>query len=85
MAVKAGKLHKENTRALKKVETEEHRLKARMVKPRHRQLFRKLIKEKQEKQKEHWLLDKKRKRINAAEKDLRKKRKMEEREKNVNA
>jgi len=81
MAVQAGKLHKENTRALKKIETEEHRLKARMVKPRHRQLFRKLIKEKQEKQKEHWLLDKKRKRINASEKDLRKKRRIEERAK----
>jgi len=52
-----------------------------MVKPRHRQLFRKLIKEKQEKQKEHWLLDKKRKRINATEKELKKKRKVEEREK----
>ncbi|XP_037050589.1 pescadillo homolog [Bradysia coprophila] len=83
MAVTAGKLHKENTRALKKVETEEHRLKARMVKPRHRNLFRKLIKEKQEKQKEHWLLDKKRKRFNAAEKETKKKRKIEERQKNL--
>jgi len=77
MAVTAGKLHKENTRALKKIETEEHRLKARMVKPRHRGLFRKLIKEKQEKQKEHWLLDKKRKRINAEEKQMKKKRRVE--------
>lgn len=85
MAVTAGKLHKENTRALKKIETEEHRLKARMVKPRHRNLFRKLIKEKQEKQKDKWLLDKKRKRINAADKETKKKRKIEEREKKINS
>lgn len=56
-------------------------MKARMVKPRHRQLFRKLIREKQEKQKENWLLEKKRKRINLEQKDQKKKRKLEDRKK----
>ena len=77
MEVKTGKLHKENKRATKKIEIEEHRLKARMVKPRHRQLFRKLIREKQDKQKENWLLNKKRKRINLTQKEQKKKRKMD--------
>lgn len=81
MEVKSGKLHRENSRANKKIEIEEHRLKARMVKPRHRQLFRKLIREKQDKQKENWLLEKKRKRINVEVKDQKKKRKLEERQK----
>lgn len=81
MAVQSGKLHRENSKATKKIEIEEHRLKARMVKPRHRQLFRKLIREKQDKEKENWLLDKKRKRINLEEKDKKKKRKIEERQK----
>lgn len=81
MAVTSGKLHRENSNASKKIDIEEHRLKARMVKPRHRQLFRKLIREKQEKQKENWLLEKKRKRINLEQKDQKKKRKLEDRKK----
>lgn len=81
MAVTSGKVHRENTRAIKKIEIEEHRLKARMVKPRHRQLFRKLIREKQDKQKENWLMEKKRKRVENEEKVLKKKRKVEQRQK----
>lgn len=81
MAVQSGKLHRENSKVTKKIEIEEHRLKARMVKPRHRQLFRKLIREKQEKEKENWLLNKKRKRINLEEKDKKKQRKIEDRKK----
>lgn len=80
MAVTSGKLHRVNSKAVKKIEIEEHRLKARMVKPRHRQLFRKLIREKQDKQKENWLLDKKRKRINLEQKDQKKKRRIEKRQ-----
>ncbi|KAI8119940.1 Pescadillo like protein [Lucilia cuprina] len=45
------KIHKENKRLLRKSEVDEHRLQARMVKPRHRNLFRKLIREKQSKEK----------------------------------
>lgn len=81
MAVQSGKVHRESARAIKKQEVEEHRLKARMVKPRHRKLFAKLINEKQDKQKENWLLEKKRKRIEAAAKDEKKKIKLEKRKK----
>lgn len=75
MAVAAGKVHKEKISAIKKNEIEEHRLKARMVKPRHRQLFRNLIKKEQEKKKEIWLLEKKRKRIDAMAKEKKKAKK----------
>lgn len=83
MSVQSGKLHRENPRAIKKQEVEEHRLKAQMVKPRHRRLFAKLIREKQEKQKENWLLEKKRKRFDAAAKEEKKKKKIENRKKLV--
>lgn len=81
MEVQSGKLHRENPRAQKKQDIEEHRLKAKMVKPRHRRLFSKLIREKQVKQKENWLLEKKRKRHDAAAKEEKKKRKVEDRRK----
>lgn len=84
MTVQSGKLHRESARAIKKQEIEEHRLKARMVKPRHRKLFSKLINEKQDKQKEHWLLEKKRKRIDAAAKEEKKIKKRENRKKLIN-
>lgn len=72
MAVQSGKVHKENKRQLRKSEVDEHRLQARMVKPRHRNLFRKLIREKQSKEKEEWLLKKKRRVIDAQDKEAKK-------------
>lgn len=60
MSVKVGKVHREDKRLIHKNNVEEHRLQARMVKPRHRNLFRKLIRDKQAKEKEEWLLKKKR-------------------------
>lgn len=72
MSVTSGKVHKENKRLLRKSEIDEHRLQARMVKPRHRNLFRKLIREKQAKEKEDWLLKKKRRTIDAKTKEGRK-------------
>uniref|UniRef100_A0A0K8TSB2 Pescadillo homolog n=1 Tax=Tabanus bromius TaxID=304241 RepID=A0A0K8TSB2_TABBR len=81
MAVQASKVIKESKRAKHKQEVEEHRLKARMVKPRHRNLFRKLIRDQQSKEKEEWLLKKKRKRIEATTKQEKKLKKIEERKK----
>ncbi|XP_053961754.1 pescadillo homolog [Anastrepha ludens] len=69
MSVQAGKVHKENKRVIHKNNVDEHRLQARMVKSRHRNLFRKLIREKQVKEKEKWLLRKKRRAIEAREGD----------------
>ncbi|XP_011200736.2 pescadillo homolog [Bactrocera dorsalis] len=65
MSVQAGKVHKENKKIRRKNEIDEHRLQARMVKSRHRTLFRKLVREKQVKEKEKWLLKKKRRNIEA--------------------
>lgn len=79
MSVQSGKVHKVNKRQLHKAEVDEHRLQARMVKPRHRNLFRKLIREKQTKEKEEWLLRKKRRTFEAGEKEARKTAKREAR------
>lgn len=58
-----------------------HRLKVKMGKAKHRHHFCKMIREEQIKQKENWLLEKKRKRIGAAAEDRKKKRIIEERKK----
>ncbi|XP_039479941.1 pescadillo homolog [Drosophila santomea] len=79
MSVQSAKVHKVNKRQLHKAEVDEHRLQARMVKPRHRNLFRKLIREKQTKEKEEWLLRKKRRTHEANEKEARKTAKREAR------
>ncbi|XP_016944040.3 pescadillo homolog [Drosophila suzukii] len=79
MSVQSGKVHKVNKRQVHKAEVDEHRLQARMVKPRHRNLFRKLIREKQTKEKEEWLLRKKRRTIEADNKEARKTAKREAR------
>uniref|UniRef100_A0A1A9W026 Pescadillo homolog n=1 Tax=Glossina brevipalpis TaxID=37001 RepID=A0A1A9W026_9MUSC len=72
MTVESGKVCKENKRLLRKNKIEEHRLQARMVKPRHRNLFRKLIREKQVKEKEEWLLKKKRRLIDQSNREAKK-------------
>ncbi|XP_017859183.1 PREDICTED: pescadillo homolog [Drosophila arizonae] len=77
MSVQSGKVHKVNKRQLHKAEVDEHRLQARMVKPRHRNLFRKLIREKQSKEKEEWLLRKKRRNIDKDTKEAKKSAKRE--------
>lgn len=79
MSVQSGKVHKANKRQLHKAEVDEHRLQARMVKPRHRNLFRKLIREKQVKEKEEWLLRKKRRVIDTNDKEAKKTAKREAR------
>ncbi|KAL7739636.1 hypothetical protein ACLKA6_018847 [Drosophila palustris] len=79
MSVQSGKVHKVNKRQVHKAEVDEHRLQARMVKPRHRNLFRKLIREKQTKEKEEWLLRKKRRNIDANDKEAKKTAKREAR------
>uniref|UniRef100_A0A1A9V9M0 Pescadillo homolog n=1 Tax=Glossina austeni TaxID=7395 RepID=A0A1A9V9M0_GLOAU len=72
MSVESGKICKEDKRLLRKNKVDEHRLQARMVKPRHRNLFRKLIREKQVKEKEEWLLKKKRRLIDEKDKEAKK-------------
>lgn len=63
MAVTSGKLHKENPFGQFIEDQQEHKLTARMVKGRHRNLFRKLVREKIEKRKERKNMEVKRTRI----------------------
>ncbi|XP_060649974.1 pescadillo homolog [Drosophila nasuta] len=79
MSVQSGKVHKVNKRQERKAEVDEHRLKARMVKPRHRNLFRHLIRKQQTQEKEEWLLRKKRRTIDANDKEAKKTAKREAR------
>ncbi|XP_063697380.1 pescadillo homolog [Culicoides brevitarsis] len=68
MAVKPGKVHKEDPKKRRKLKEQEGNLMARMVKPRHKKLYHKLLKERKTKTKEVTLLQKKRKDIEAQEK-----------------
>lgn len=63
MAVKAGKVETVDPKNEKWQEIQEQRLQARMVKPGHRRLFTKLLEKKLKKNKEKFILEKKRKRI----------------------
>lgn len=63
MAVKSGEIHKVNPFGQFIEDQQEHKLTARMVKGRHRNLFRKLVREKIEKRKERKNLEVKRTRI----------------------
>ena len=63
MAVKPGKVEKVDPKDVKWQEIQEQRLQARMVKPGHRRLFTKLLEKKLKKNKEKFILEKKRKRI----------------------
>ncbi|XP_055681137.1 pescadillo homolog [Lutzomyia longipalpis] len=74
MAVKTGKVHQEDAAQVKKQEIQEQHLHARMVKPRHRNLFRKLLKDKLQKNKERRILENKRRRIDTEKRDERKKK-----------
>ncbi|XP_017477538.1 PREDICTED: pescadillo homolog isoform X2 [Rhagoletis zephyria] len=65
MSVQPGKVHQDKRSDNRKNEVDEHRLQARMVKSRHRDLFRKLIRKKRVAEKEQWLLRKKRRVIDS--------------------
>lgn len=68
MAVKPGKIHKEDPKKRRRVNQQEGNLMAKMVKPRHKKLYNKLLKERKTKTKEVSLLQKKRKDIEQQEK-----------------
>lgn len=72
MAVKPGEVLKEDPQAEKKQSIQEQRLQARMVKPGHRRLFTKLLEKKLKKNKEKFILEKKRKRIDEEVKQTKK-------------
>lgn len=63
MAVKSGQVHKEDPKAKEIQDIQEHNLTARMVKGRHRNIYKKLLKERRDKKREVKILDIKRQRI----------------------
>ena len=52
MVVKAGQIYKENPKEAKQLTKQEEALRAKMVKSRHRKLYRKLVDERKTKEKE---------------------------------
>lgn len=72
MAVKPGKLHKEDTKELEIASKSEHNLQARMVKGRHRNIYKKLLKERRDKNREVKILDIKRKRLQGEQSKVKK-------------
>ncbi|XP_078045289.1 pescadillo homolog isoform X2 [Augochlora pura] len=72
MKVKAGTVTKENPWERNRQERQEYRLRERMIKKRHRNLYRSMMKGREERSKEIWLLRKKRRLHEAAEKQKRK-------------
>lgn len=77
MAVKTGKVHKEDPKKRRRLVQQEGNLMAKMVKPRHKKLYHKLLKERKVKTKEVSLLQKKRKDIEQQQK-LDKRQKLKE-------
>lgn len=72
MAVKPGKVETVDPKDEKWQAIQEQRLQARMVKPGHRRLFTKLLEKKLKKNKEKFILEKKRKRIDDEVKQVKK-------------
>lgn len=68
MAVKSGKVHKVDTKKEKKLTEQELKLRAKMVKSRHKKLYFKLLEDRQKTSKEVKLLETKRKQIDAKKK-----------------
>lgn len=85
MGVKAGEMSKESGRKRRKLNEQEHKLLAKMVKPKHKKLYNKLMKERKTKNKEVQLLHQKRKDIEVKDKKMRKQKAKEARKKSMEA
>ncbi|XP_012251511.2 pescadillo homolog [Athalia rosae] len=72
MKVKPGELAKENPWEQNRIEKQEFRLREKMIKKKHRNLYKSMMQGKEDRAKEIWLLRKKRRLHDAAEKEKRK-------------
>lgn len=72
MKVQAGQITKENSWEQTKREKQEYRLREKMVKNKHRKLYKSMMKGREERAKEIWLLRKKRRIHDAKEKEKQK-------------
>lgn len=82
MSVSMGTVAREDPSEKKRQERQEYKLREKMIKKKHRNLYRSMMKGKAERAKEAWLLAKKRRLHDEQEKT---KRKAEKKEKRINA
>lgn len=75
MKVQTGEITKENPWEKAKREKQEYRLREKMIKKKHRNLYKSMMKGREQRAKEIWLLRKKRRIHDAKEKEEQKERK----------
>lgn len=83
MKVKTGELTKEDPWEKQRQERQEYRLRERMVKKKHKNLYRSMMKGREQRAKEVWLLRKKRRIHDASEKQKRKEERKQKKAKTV--
>lgn len=83
MKVKTGAVTKENPWEKNRQERQEYRLRERMIKKKHRNLYRSMMKGREERSKQIWLLRKKRRLHDAAEKEKRKEERKQKKSKPI--
>ncbi|XP_076673902.1 pescadillo homolog [Andrena cerasifolii] len=83
MKVKTGAVTKENPWEKNRQEKQEYRLRERMIKKKHRNLYRSMMKGREERSKQIWLLRKKRRLHDAAEKEKRKEERKQKKSKPI--
>ncbi|KAL6264865.1 hypothetical protein P5V15_005077 [Pogonomyrmex californicus] len=83
MKVQAGEIIKENSWEKARQEKQEYRLREKMIKKKHRKLYKSMMKGREERAKEIWLLRKKRRIHDAKEKEKRKEQRKANKNKSV--
>lgn len=83
MKVQIGEVTKENPWEKARLEKQEYRLREKMIKKKHRKLYKSMMKGREERAKEIWLLRKKRRIHDAKEKEKRKEQRKVNRNKSI--
>ncbi|XP_012523179.1 pescadillo homolog [Monomorium pharaonis] len=83
MKVQTGEITKENPWEKARLEKQEYRLREKMIKKKHRKLYKSMMKGREERAKEIWLLRKKRRIHDTKEKEKRKEQKKANRSKSI--
>lgn len=85
MSVSAGSVFVADPKENLRLERQEYRLREKMIKKKHRKLYRSMMQGRTERGKEAWLLNKKRQRIDEEEKKKKKQKRKEQLQAAVNA
>lgn len=83
MKVQLGEVTKENSWEKARLEKQEYRLREKMIKKKHRKLYKSMMKGREERAKEIWLLRKKRRIHDTKEKEKRKAQRKANRNKSI--